>query len=157
MMDNNSFNNDTQNQFVLSYELLCLLQWLVENDAPKLKKMITKALASGLKQEIRKSDTQSSDNHMLEEIQQSIIEFLGLLEILLIEALTEDASKQALEKNLVPTLDQIDGSVFDGATVRSSVERATAKSENNPKANPKELLLQELLKQWKPTKKMSLN
>ena len=55
-MDNDSFNHDegSNNQFVISYELIALLRWLLENDTDKLKKIITKAYASGLKDDIHR-------------------------------------------------------------------------------------------------------
>ena len=39
-------------QFAISYELLCLLRWIVENDADKLKRMVTRAVARGLNEKI---------------------------------------------------------------------------------------------------------
>ena len=54
----------------------------------------------------------------------------------------------------MPTIDHIDSTICDDATVRSSVEKATAKSEQHPKANAQELLFKELLKRWKPSKNM---
>ena len=137
-MDNSSFANETQSQFVVSYELLCLLKWLAENDALRLKRMISKALSSGLKKELHYADNLQKED--IEEINHSIVEFLGLLEVLLHESLNEEAVKQAVEKKLMPAIDHIDSNVCDDATVRSSIQKATAKSETNPELNPKELL-----------------
>jgi hypothetical protein len=91
---------------------------------------------------------------MIEEIQHSIIEFFSMLETLLLESMKEQAVQKAVEKNLMPTIDHIDSTICDDATVRSSVEKATAKSELQPKANAQELLFKELLKRWKPSKNM---
>ncbi len=153
MMDNNA--NETQSQFVVSYELLCLLKWLAENDASKLKKMISKSLSLGLRKELQ--FTENLQREDLEEMHHSIVEFLGLLEVLLHEAMSEEAVKQAVEKKLMPAIDHIDSAVCDDATVRSSIQKATAKSETHPELNPKELLFEELLKQWKPAKKTLAN
>jgi NurA-like 5'-3' nuclease len=155
MIDNSPFSDTAQNQFVVSYELLSLLKWLVEHDAHKLKKIISKALTSGLKKEIRTMDKLSKED--TEDIHHSIVEFLGLLEVLLHECITEDLAKQAVEKQLIPAIDHIDSTLCDDATVQSSVQKATVKSENNPELNPKELLFEELLKQWKPAKKTVAN
>ena len=158
-MNNDSFNNNNNSaqQFVISYELLCLLRWLLEHDVEKLKKMVSKALASGLREDIKQFEQfgdVNTDPAMIEEIQHSIIEFFSMLETLLLESMKEQAVQKAVEKNLMPTIDHIDSTICDDATVRSSVEKATAKSEQQPKANAQELLFKELLKRWKPSKNM---
>jgi len=157
-MNDDSFYTpgNTDNQFVLSYELICLLQWLMEHDAHKLKKIVTNALASGLKKEFRKNDV-LDDTMGLEDIQESIVDFFGMLETLILESLNEQAVKKALEKNLIPSIDQIDSTECDDATVRFCVEKATSSIEKNPQENPKELLFKELLRRWKPNKKNVLN
>ncbi len=54
-MINEFIQDDTQ--FVLSYELLCLLRWLTEHDAEKLKKIIAKAITSEeLSEEMKRED-----------------------------------------------------------------------------------------------------
>jgi hypothetical protein len=158
-MNNESFNGNNNNaqQFVISYELLCLLRWLIENDVEKIRKMVSKALASGLKDDIKQFERLgdvNADPVMIEEIQHSIIEFFHMLEILLLESIKEQAVQRAVEKNLMETVDHIDSTICDDATVRSSVEKATAKSELQPKANAQDLLFKELLKRWKPSKNM---
>lgn len=157
-MNDDSFYtpSNTDNHFVLSYELICLLQWLMEHDAHKLKKIVTDALASGLKEKFRKNN-KLDDTMGLEDIQESIVDFFGMLETLILESLNEQAVKKALEKNLMPSIDHIDATECDDATVRSSIEKATSSIEKNPQENPTELLFKELLKRWKPNKKNILN
>lgn len=151
MINNSPFSDTAQDQFVVSYELLSLLKWLVEHDTHKLKKIISRSLDMGLRKEMSTMDRLSKED--TDTIHHSIVEFLGLLEILLHECMTENLAKQAVEKQLLPALDQIDATFYDDATVQSSVQKATVKSENNPERNPKELLFEELLRQWKPAKK----
>lgn len=156
-MNNDELTHENT-QFVLSYELLCLLRWIVENDAEKLKKIIAKGYSAGLKYDLeRMREGWNLEEQSMEEIQHGIIEFFGLMEVLLQEVISEQAVHKALQKNLMPTLDQIDTAVCDDATVRSTLEKATAKIEHNPGENPKELLFKELLKQWKPNNKNVLN
>ena len=143
-------------QFVLSHELLYLLRWLIEHDANKLKKIITKAVASGLREEMQKVDN-TAELNLSEDMHHSIIDFFELLEELLLDAINDHVAQKAREKNLLPAIDQIDSTVCDDATVRFSVEKATKKMELNPNANPKEQLLKELLKRWKPHNKNLIN
>lgn len=157
-MNNDSFNNNNNaQQFVISYELLCLLRWLLENDVEKLKKMVFKALATGLREDIKQFELLgdvSADPAMVEEVQHSIIEFFSMLEMLIAESIKEQAVQRAVEKNLMPTIDQIDSTLCDDDTVRSSVEKTVARSEQHPKENPQNVLYKELLKRWKPSKNM---
>lgn len=150
------FNADNPHQFVMSYELLTLLRWLVEYDAEKLKKIIAKAMNSGLREEIQRNK-QMGNVHESEEIQQSVVEFFGLLECLLFEASHEQTMQTAVEKNLMPAIDHIDSNICDNATIRFSVEKATQTSTKNPSENPREILFKELLKNWKPHNKKILH
>lgn len=156
MAKNKSLPQDNS-QFVLSFELLCLLRWLVECEGEKFKKLINKAMQSGLKEELRYAQKAQANEAMMEEVQYSIVEFFGMLEALIADAINEQAIQTALEKNLMPTIDQIDSNVCDDATLRCSLEKATLKIEMNPKENPKELLFKELLKRWKPQNKNMMN
>lgn len=139
-------------QFVLSYELLALLRWLVDNDEDAIKKIIGKALRSGLQEELHHID-QIEDVDMLNEMQHSISDFLHLLEALLIETASEHAKEKARQQKLMPAVDQIDTSLCDDTTVRFSMEKATSEIGADPTKNPKEVLLKELLKRWKPADK----
>ncbi len=155
-MFNNDFDN-TNNQFVVSYELLALLQWIIEHEDDALCTLASKALASGLKEEMQKRHPLNNEQ-ALEEAQEAIIDFFGLFEGHLLEAMHEQSVKQAIEKNLMPAIDQIDTAICDDATVRASVEQATYVVENDSsKERAKEVLCKELLKQWKPSKNQVMN
>lgn len=145
-------HDDTQ--FVLSYELLCLLRWLTEHDAEKLKKIIAKAIScEELREEMKRVD-KSDTMEQTHNAHYNIVDFLSLLESLLLESMSEQLDKKARQKNLMPAIEQIDSSVCDNEVVRFSLEKATAQMEFNPKINPKEQLFKELLKRWKPDKGM---
>lgn len=145
----------TNNQFVISYELLYLLQWIVEHGSHELKMLVGKALAAGLRERMHNTDTETP--HVIEEMQDSIVDFFSLLEGLLLETINEQAMLKAQEKNLMPALEHIDSTMCDTATVRSSLEKATTKMTKNPNANAQQLLFEELLKRWKPNKKAMMN
>lgn len=151
-----SKTDNQDNQLVISYELLCLLQWLIDHDAEKVKRIIVKALANGLKDKVQQTE-HFENMRTLEDMQQGLADFFGTLETLLLEALHEHAIKHVVNKNLMPAIDQIDSTVCDDATVRFSIEKASSKIENNPKENPQDLLFKEILKRWKPSKKNILN
>ncbi len=50
----------------------------------------------------------------------------------------------------MPAIDQIDTHECDNATVQSSIEHATNNLERRPDQTIKELLYEELLRQWEP-------
>lgn len=153
-------DNNNANQFTISYELLCLLRWLSQYDTDKLKKLVSKALDNGLKEEIKKIEAYSkvnTESAMLEEVHHSILEFFTLMESLLLVALNEDTAKKAIKQNLMPAIDHIDATACDQETVRFSVEKATTKAEQKPDQNAQQLLFEELLKRWKPTKKQIMH
>lgn len=151
-MNNEFMQDDTQ--FVLSYELLCLLRWLTEHDAEKLKKIIAKAITSEeLSEEMKRVDKPDTIAQA-DNIHYNIVDFLSLLESLLLESISEQLDKKARQKNLMPAIEQIDSSICDSSIVRCSLEKTASQIEYNPKLNPKEQLFKELLKRWKPEKNM---
>lgn len=148
----NNQNNDSKrggSQVVLSYELLALLRWLVDYHEETLKTVVSHALSAGLHEEIQKLG-QTNDMTYLHELQHSVSDFLTTIESLLAEVSTEQALKNPPYKDLVPTVENIDGTLCDQAIVEASIEKAASTLEMNPKANPKEVLFKELLRNWKP-------
>ncbi len=139
-------------QFVLSYELLVLLRWLIDHDENKIKKIIGNALKSGLQEELQLLDN-TENVAELNELQHSITDFLSVLESLLIETTGEHIKEKARQQKLLPSVDRIDTTLCDDTTVRFSLEKATSELADNPNANAKELLFKELLKRWQPTDK----
>ena len=139
-------------QFVLSYELLLLLRWLIDHDEEKIKKIIGNALKSGLQQELQELSN-TEDVSELADLQHSITDFLSTMEALLIDTASEHIKEKARQQKLLPSVDQIDTTLCDDTTVRFSVEKATSELSENPDANAKELLFNEILKRWQPTDK----
>ncbi len=137
-------------QLVLSYELLQLLEWLIEHEAEALKKIVKRALSKGLNKKLKSRELPNAS-----AIQGNVIDFLELLEILLFESNHEVNVSDVIRKNLMPAIDHIDISNFNAATVESSAAIASTKKEKNPNENAEELLFKELLKRWKPKKKLT--
>jgi len=143
------------NQFVISYELLELLRWLFENEQEPLKKVLKKSIENGLMEDMYRKGSSDQDN--VEELQHIITDFFALLENLLFESIKEQGIKKAVNKTLIPSLNNIDKTAYDHTTFNLSLEKATAACLNNPEINPKDALCRELLKRWKPARKASLN
>ncbi len=140
-----SKDNQHNEQFVLSYELLALMRWISEHESKALKRIITRSLSQGRTTEMN-SESESLSACQAEELQHAILDYLAMMEHLLVEVTNERATKNALERNLMPALDQIDTTACDDSTIRSSLAIATSKMERNPSQNPKEVLYKELIK-----------
>jgi len=155
-MDENKISAFETDQFVISHELLCMFRWLIEHDADRLKRVISRALNHGLREKLNNLQ-QSNDEQALEEAQFNILEFFSMLEMLLAESLEEHAVKNAVEKGLMPAIDHIDPSACANEVVHYGLERANAKMARKTSEKPQDILLKEILKNWKPTKKQSAN
>jgi len=161
-MENDSFNNNnnsnTDNQFVISYELICLLQWILEHENENFKQLIHRAVESGIKHDsMNTHDSNDSEMPTIDDIQEIIIDFFELCDTLMAEVQHEQSVKKAIAKNLMPAIDQIDSRICDDATVRSSIDNTTAQLDHSPNASAKETLFREILRQWKPNKKYTVN
>jgi len=152
-MDNNDlFGGANGNQFVISYALLAVLQWLNEHSSDELKVLISEALDQGLEQEIQLLE-QHREAYLAEDAQEAIVEFFSLLEGALSESIEKQAIYKKEIKQLLPSLEQIDSHEYDPETVRSSVEYARKNMREEPEQNMREHLYRELLRRWKPNKK----
>lgn len=139
-------------QFVISYELLMLLDWLIEHEHESLKALIKRAVDQGFPQRgVRKMHANP------EELQQNIVEFFDLLDSLLCQTINEDEAENALQRSLVPAINNIDSTMYDSGAFMTSVAKATAAAERSKGMSAKEVLCKELLKRWKPHKKANMN
>ena len=154
MKKNNSFNND--NQFVISYELISLLEWILKHGDNQLKALIKKAMkASAIKKNTIENDISATTMYPLEDIQSIITHFFELVETIIAEIHEEQSMQQAIAQDLLPTIDKVDHNLCDIMTLHSSISKVTSKIEEKPcdQETAKELLFKEILKQWKPKKK----
>lgn len=150
-------DNKYDDQCSISFELLALLNWIIEHDAAKLKKIITKAFTMGLKEEILAVRQLHGQQEALEEINRSVIDFFSLLESLLSEQMQARVAVEARQNNLLSSVNKIDTSVCGDDLVRTSLEKATSVAEKSGCLNAKELLYKELLKSWNPHDQELLN
>lgn len=153
MFINNTF--DDENSFVLSYELLALLIWILENEDAALANLIKKAVRSGLKQELYFNGSMLKDE-LIETARETVIDFFGVMESHLAESLKEQDFKKATVQHLLPAIDHLDAKTFDPDTVRLCLAKATSLPKDS-KHTPKETLYKELLKNWNPITNPEIN
>lgn len=151
---NERFDNETQCE--LSYELLYLLKWLVEYEGPTLKKLVQRAVAQGLT--LHRTDNDSALTATLDaQAQYSIVELLDMLDEFLQQAVEEDNMRQAHVQNLIPAICKVDTTLYGSNAMKDSIDKATMQIRQHPEKNARELLMKELLKNWKPHKEASSN
>lgn len=149
-------NNFDDNQLVVSFELLQLLKWLLEEEHCTLRKLISKTLNKGLQERLTKP---SMDDccETSEDMQQYIMDFFIVLESMLLDSIQEKDVNKVIERNLLPALDHIDATSFDEEVLNNSIAKASSISEGQSNKDPKEVLYKELLKRWKPAKSIIYN
>lgn len=150
-IENNLEENMYDNQLLVSFELICLLKWMLENEDEKLSKIIKKAMESGLQEEINKKAFMSKEE-MLFSIQPVLFDFFDMLECMLAESIGQNAIRKVIEKNLMPSIDHIDSSVCDNETVRFCIEKTALKLDREEE---KELLKNYSKKNTKNSKESS--
>ena len=146
----NNFLEYDENQFLITPELIQLMNWLCQYETEAIKNIIVRTLSRGMKH--HKMDSYASFSS-IEEMQHCFIDFINMFEMLLNEAINERALKNATQHNLLPAIEHIDSTTCDESTIKSSLAIATSKLERNPSADPREILFKELLKRWTPHKK----
>ena len=144
-------HEENNTQFTLSHDLLHLLQWIIENEPEKLKRLVTKAVHQGIYEKIQKEEQTMEEKSYLYT---SIIDFFALMEAFLREASSDYTKQRAREKNVLKDIDHI---VCDSNIIRSSLEQATKKGSNSSSAQVKEILFEEILKRWAPHSKKSIH
>ena len=148
MKKDSQIQND---QFVISYELLHMLYWLLKYEEGELSKLISKSFSRGLK-ERAKNNNVLEDMQMTEEMQNSIIDFFNFMEHEIAELSDQEATK-LMNKDIMKDLDHVDPKQVDYTTVKNTISKRAEKSNvKHDDAQHRAQFLKELLRQWKPQK-----
>jgi hypothetical protein len=153
-------------QISLSLELVYLINWMLTHQRSQLSALIKQAVAQGLLEELSALDevetTQSADF-----LYATLTNFLDFLEKNLVKQLETINVKQEAQDIVLPALRKVDMNNLDFKTVWSSMQQTKVRLET-PKASQRapqtpvsqdaaEILFEELLKNWKPTNKETVN
>ena len=154
-MSKNSFvDND---QFVISYELLHLLHWIIKYQPNLLKDLITKSFLQGIEDSLEQNKGMYAQLTSSEDMHNSIVDFLNFAETHIAEITDSAAVKQVMNKSMMPVMNRLDGQSVDYETVKSSFLSAVEKGKINDDTHAsQEYFFKELLKQWKPDKKVKV-
>jgi len=142
---------ENDDQFVVSYELLYILQWLLIYEQEAFTKLIHKSFIQG-------SQATSNDTNVYEKgeeseyLQHSVVDFFSFLEKEVENISDAEAMKHILQRNLLKTLDHIDPKIFDPAIIKESMLTAAEKVHPERNHHAKDIFLKQLLKNWHPKK-----
>lgn len=140
-----------EDQFVISYELLHTLHWLLKYEQTALANLITEAFIKGYEDKIKQQDVYTQIQHS-DDVQSSIVNFFNFLEQHISTISNSESNKKIMHHNIIKTLDQIDPKRFDYDTIKSTVLATADKIKPENQTDAKNLFLKELLKQWNPKK-----
>lgn len=141
---------ENDDQFIVSYELLYILQWLMTYEKEAFSQLIHKAFVQG--SEASDVHVTSDQHEEAEYLQSSVIDFFSFLEQEVETVAQAESMKHIMQKNLLKTLDHIDPNLFDPAIIKASMMATAEKL--NPQRNhqAKDYFLKQLLKKWQPKK-----
>lgn len=148
-MKHDTFFED--DQFVISYELLHVLSWLLKYEEDALCKLVTQAFVKGCEAKIKQQDIYSQIQNS-DDLQNSVVTFLSFLEHHIATISSGESNTKIMDKNIIKTLDHIDPKRFDYETIKATVLATANKITPTSKTRAKDLFLKELLKQWNPKK-----
>ena len=141
---------ENEDQFIVSYELLYILQWLMIYEKEALAQLVHKAFIQGSQ---AASQYEHQDHHEeTEQLQSSVIDFFSFLENEVDNVAQAESIKHIMEKNLIKTLDHIDPKVFDPAIIKACMMATAEKVHPERNHQAKDYFLKQLLRKWTPKK-----
>lgn len=167
------------NNISLSLELICLMSWLLKNEKQGLNTLIKQAVQHGFSEELEK--VESLDHSMVsEKLYTTILDFLVLLEQILMKNLETINLDTTTKDAILPALEQMDLDSLDDRTIWLSMQQTKDKlhkhhthnhkhkhkhhdhAEEKPtkqasNEHAKKILFEQLIKNWKPTKNEPLH
>lgn len=149
----------------LSFELICLMGWLLKHEKTTLNALVQQAMKNGLGQALKEINPDEYAK-LSEELHATILDFLFYLEETL--AYNLDKTENSEEEKIVITqkiahpLKKLNYENIDHQTLKMSVRQAKAelsekKSESLDPDQARQLLYEHIMKNWKPSKNEVMN
>lgn len=139
--------------FLLSFELLYLMEWLLKHDKKRLEVLIKHALDNGLAEELETIEISNKDK-INELFQKTFLGFISFLENALHECIEKTESRQQIRNTVMSSLAKLNLSSVDSSTLLASLKQAELELKSDTShSRSKEILLQKILKNWNPENK----
>jgi len=164
----------------LSFELICLINWLLKNEKQLINALVKQALKNGFAQELEKIDGEHTLENP-EELYATVIDFLLFLEKNLLKNLETASIDIHTQEEILPLVKKLDADNIDHKTLWLSMQQTKKQlcKERNKREDLQdiqesditketiapdqapdqaaEILFEKLLKNWKPHLKEPLN
>ncbi|MFH0898965.1 MAG: hypothetical protein V1855_05275 [bacterium] len=156
---------DKNTSLSLSLELICLIAWLLKHEKSKLNVLIKRAIKNGLIQELDKLEKRDFLKAS-EELHMTVLDFLMFLEDSLIENLKTSHLDIKTERTLIPPLKNMEEDALPAQTIQLSIKEAKDQLIQEKQTDPtvsedvdhvKQVLFEQIIKNWKPSNKELLN
>jgi len=142
---------ENDDQFVVSYELLHILQWLLTYEKEAFTKLVQRAYVQG-SESLKENSELYEQMEESEYLQNSVLDFFSFLEQEVSLVASAESIKNIMQKKLLKTLDHIDPKVFDPAIIQKSMQVTAEKVHPQQNDLAKDYFLKQLLKKWHPKK-----
>ncbi len=140
----------------LSFELICLMEWLLKHEKNMLNGLIKQAIKGGLAADLKHPRTDDGVE-VIEQLYRIMIDFLSYLERALADNLDRVESTEKGQKSVLNLLRYLDRECIDDRTVRTSVQEASkqldelcASKDDSNDYMARRLFCKVLLKEWNP-------
>lgn len=141
------------------------MSWLLKHEKQGLNSLIKHAVQHGFSEELEKVEDLDYAK-VSEQLYTTILEFLVMLEQILMKNLETIHLDTATKDAILPALEKIDLESMDDRTLWLSMQQTKEKlcKQNHQEAQPKtsneqakKILLEQIIKNWKPTKNEPLH
>jgi hypothetical protein len=142
----------------LSFELICLINWLLKHERKLLDNLVKHALKNGLAKEL-KTFTHDDVQQASDELYTVILDFLVVLEESLSKTIQTTSTDTKTDKAIFPALSKIDADNIDWQALKTSMQQTKDElskeefkdvSQSQYKQHATKILFQQFLKNWKP-------
>jgi len=143
--------------FTLSFELVLLMNWLLKNGKKEVAALVRFAIKNGFISLLEKAN-EAEHLKNLEDLPNTVLDFIMLLEDSLIDALEEIELESSAKEKLVPTIKKLDLQKIDIKTLWLSMQQTKSSLFLNAKGgSPQKIFYEKILKNWTPAKNEPLN
>lgn len=151
----------------LSFELISLISWIIKNERTLLNNLVKQAVEHGFAEELSTIHDTADPKAVNDHLSHSVLDFLEFLEDCMTRNLETIHVDNKTKDAILPTLQRLEAGNLDVKTVLLSLQQTKAKlakttakqqelvQEEKPDATT--ILFQQLLKNWKPHNKETVN
>ncbi len=151
------------NNISLSFELICLMSWLMKNEKKSINALVKLAIEHGFTENLEVGN-EDDPHQMAEHLYSTVTDFLLYLEESLLQQLNENSDLS--QQDLLPMIKKLDGEL-DRATLWQSMQQ-TRKELSNLNLNSTQpdtasrrdaelLFLKKMLKNWSLSEEEIIN